>query len=101
VAHGDLWLINDLRSSFLNAQLTAYLNDQEIFTRRVNLAPDSAERVDALAVKLGAGENILRLTVNWGPATLSEHTYDLNFCDVGEINPLGAILVAVGKRLMK
>ncbi|MBI5302843.1 MAG: hypothetical protein HY868_11965 [Chloroflexi bacterium] len=101
VVRGELWLINDLRSSFENAQLTAYLNDQEIFSRRVNIAPDSAERVDSLQVKLGEGENVLRLKVNWGPPTLSDHSYDLNFCDVGEIDPLGALLFAVGKRLMK
>ncbi len=98
---GELWLINDFRSSFQNAQLTAYLNDQEIFSRHVNIAPDSAECVDTLKMKLGAGANILRLKVNWGPPTLSDHTYDLNYCDMGEINPLGAILFAMGKRLMK
>ena len=98
---GELWLINDLLSSFQNAKLSAYLNDKEIFERRVNIAPDSATRVDALQVTLDEGENILRLKVNWGPAPLSDHEYDLNFCDVGEINPIGALLVAVGKRLMR
>jgi beta-mannosidase len=98
---GELWLINDLLSSFQNAELCAYLNDTEIFRRRVNIAPDSATRLDALDVTLGEGENILRLKVSWGPAPLSDHTYDLNFCDVGEINAIGALLVAVGKRLMR
>ncbi len=102
IVHGALWLINDLFSSFENAQVSAYLNDAEIFKRRVNLAPDSATRLDdALDVALGAGENILRLKVSWGPVALSDHAYDLNFCDVGEINPVSARLVAVGKRLMR
>ena len=73
----------------------------EILKRHVNLAPDSATRVDALAVALGPGNNILRLKVNWGPATLSDHEYDLNFCDTGEVDAMGALLVAVGKRLMR
>ena len=98
---GDLWLINDWRSSFENAELSAYLNGVEVLKRRVNLAPDSAARVDAFVVTLGPGENILRLKVNWGPAALSDHEYDLNFCDVGEVDALGALLVAVGKRLMR
>jgi beta-mannosidase len=98
---GDLWIINDLRASFHNAQLTAYLNDQEIFARRVNIAPDSAERVDTLAVKLVAGENILRLKINWGPPTLSDHSYDLNFCDVGEISLKDWLMVTLGRRLTR
>ena len=101
VVRGEVWLINDLLSSFQNAELSAHLNGKEIFKRRVNIAADAATRVDALEVTLGEGENILRLKVNWGPAPLSEHAYDLNFCDVGEINPVGALLVAVGKRLMR
>ncbi|MBI5651464.1 MAG: hypothetical protein HZC40_13630 [Chloroflexi bacterium] len=101
VIAGDLWIINDLRASFHNAQLTAYLGDQEIFARRVNIAPDSAERVDALAVKLRAGENILRLKINWGPPTLSDHSYDLNFCDVGEISFVDWLMVTLGRRLTR
>ncbi|CAG0981837.1 partial beta-mannosidase, partial [Anaerolineae bacterium] len=101
VVYGDLWLINDLRSSFQNAQLTACLNDKEIFTRHINIAPDSVERVDTLAVPLGEGENILRLKVNWGPPPLSDHTYDLNFCDVGEIGLMDTLMATVGKQLMR
>ncbi len=101
MVHGDLWIINDLRSSFQNAQLTACLNDKEIFTRRINIAPDSVERVDTLAVPLGEGENILRLKVNWGPPTLSDHTYDLNFYDVGEIGLIDRLMATVGKQLMR
>ena len=98
---GELWLINDLFSSFQNAELSAKLNGKEIFKRRVHIAPDSATRVDALEITLDQGENILRLKVNWGPVTMSEHAYDLNFCDVGEVNAVGALLVAIGKRLMR
>jgi len=101
VVHGELWLINDLLSSFQNAEASAYLNGEEVFKRRVNLALDSATRVDALDVTLGEGDNVLRLKVNWGPAVMSDHTYDLNFCDIGEVNAIGALLVAVGKRLMR
>jgi beta-mannosidase len=101
IVKGDLWLINDWLSSFQNAELSASLDGVEILKRHVNLAPDSATRVDALGVTLGPGENILRLKVTWGPATLSDHEYDLNFWDRGEVNAIGALLVAVGKRLMR
>jgi beta-mannosidase len=101
VVRGDLWLINDLRASFQNAELRAYLNGEEIYKCRVDIAPDSATRVDSLAVTLGAGGNILRLKVSWGPVTHSDHEYDLDFCDVGEIRFFDALLVAVGKRLMR
>jgi beta-mannosidase len=101
VIHGDLWLINDLRDEFENVQLCALLNGQEIYARRVHLAPDSSTRVDALAVTLGEGENILRLEARSGERVLSDHAYDLNFCDIGEISPLDAWMVAVGKRLMR
>ena len=101
IVKGDLWLINDWLSSFHNAELSAYLDGVEILKRHVDLAPDSATRVDALGVTLGPGENILRLKVNLGPATLSDHEYDLNFCDIGEVDAIGALLVAVGRRLMR
>ena len=84
VVRGDVWIINDLRAAYSNAELRAYLNDQEIFERAINIEPDSAARVDALAMTLGDGENILRLQVTWQENVLSDHAYDLNFCDVGE-----------------
>ncbi len=99
--HGSVWIINDLRSSFANAQLTASLNGKEIFSQRMNIAPDSAECIDTLAVPFGNGENVLRLKLNWGPAPLSENEYDLNYYDEGEINPLIAMYVAIGNRLMR
>jgi beta-mannosidase len=99
--HGELWLVNDLLSSFHNAELSAYLNGSEVLKRRIDIAPDSATHIDALGVPLGEGVNILRLKVNWGPAPLSDHEYDLNFCDIGQVNLLGTLLVAVGKRVMR
>jgi|GEM_PF-331753 beta-mannosidase len=98
---GNLWLINDLREAFQDFELRAELNGKAIYARRVNILPDSSERIDALAVTLGDGANILRLQVRDGARVLSDHTYDLNFCDIGEINPLAAMMAAVGKRLMR
>ncbi len=99
--HGNLWLINDLRQAFENIELRAELNGKEIFARRVNLAPDSAEKIAALALTLDEGENILRLIARAGARVLSDHTYDLNFCDVGEIGLLDWLMVEAGKRLMR
>ena len=101
VVKGDLWLINDWLDAFDDAKLCAYLNGSEIYARRVSIPPDSARCVDALAVPLGEGANVLRLQVSTGVHILSDHEHDLNFCDVGEINLLGALMAAVGKRLMR
>ncbi|MCX7839963.1 MAG: hypothetical protein N2559_10995, partial [Anaerolineae bacterium] len=98
---GTLWLINDLRIAYHDAELRAELNGTEIFARTFDIEPDSATRVDTLAVTLGAGENILRLRVLWRGQTLSENEYDLNFCDIGEISWLGKLMVAVAKQLLR
>jgi hypothetical protein len=57
--------------------------------------------MDALQIRLGEGENLLRLIVRDQNRVLSDHAYDLNFCDVGEISRLGAVMVSIAKRLMK
>lgn len=101
VVHGTLWLINDLFQPFDNIELRAELNGKEIFARRVNLAPDSAEKIAALVCTLGEGENILRLVARTDERVLSDHTYDLNFCDVGEISLRDWLMVEIGKRLMR
>lgn len=101
VVRGALWLINDLRATYREAEVRAELNGAQIFSRKLDIEPDSATRVDTLAVALGAGENILRLRVLWHGQTLSENEYDLNFCDVGEISWLGKVMVAVAKRMLR
>jgi len=98
---GNLWIINDLRSSFHNAQLSASLNGKEIFSQRVNVEPDSAALLAPLAVTLADGENVLQLKLTWGPAPLSVNEYDLNYCDIGEIHPLVAMYVTLGNKLMR
>ncbi len=101
VVRGDLWLINDRRDAFDAAEVRADLNGEAIYARRVDLAPDSAARVDALRVTLGVGENILRVRVLWREQTLADNAYDLNLCDEGEISLLDALLAQVGKWLMR
>ncbi len=101
IVRGTLWLINDWLKSFEDIELRAELNGKEIYARRVNLAPDSSEKIDALAITLNEGENILRLVVRDGVNVLSDHAYDLNFCDVGEIGLLDGLMVAAGKWLMR
>jgi beta-mannosidase len=101
VVRGVLWIINDLRATYRDAELRAELNGAEIFARTLDIEPDSATRVDTLAVTLGESENILRLRVLWRGQTLSENEYDLNFYDVGEISWLGKVMVAVARRLLR
>lgn len=101
VVRGAVWVINDLGEAFDAADLRADLNGEEIYARRFDIAPDAVARVDALAVTLGAGENILRLRVTWRGQTLTENEYDLNLYDIGEISWLGKLMSAVAKRLMR
>ena len=101
VVRGDLWVMNDLGVACANAELRAELNGAEIFARALDIAPDSATRVDALAVTLGAGENCLRLTITHARQILSDHTYDLNFCDVGEISWRNLLMAIAGKWLLR
>ncbi len=101
IVRGHLWLINDLREEFAEVELRACLNDQEIYARRISLPPDSCARIDALDVPLGDGQNILRLIVHDADRTLSDHAYDLNFCDVGEMSPLAALWVSMANRWMR
>ena len=101
VVRGDLWIINDLRAAYRNAELRADLNGEEIFSREINIEPDSAARVDVLALKLGKGMNLLRVVVKWQDVSLSDHEYDLNLCDPEEISPLGAVMAAVARQLLR
>lgn len=101
IVRGDLWIINDLRSSFTNAHLIATLNGVEIFSQHVNVEPDSALRIGGLDVQLVDGRSDLQLVLKWGPAPLCENVYDLNYCDIGEINPLIAWYVSLGNKLMR
>jgi beta-mannosidase len=98
---GTLWLINDWRTAFENVELRAELNGNSIYTRRVALAPDSATPIDALKIKLSDGENILRLIARDDRQIFSDHTYDLNFCDIGEMSLLDRLMVEIGTRLMR
>jgi beta-mannosidase len=98
---GDLYLINDLRESIQNADVIAHLNGEQIYNRRIDIEPDSVARIDVLEVRLGDAENILRLTITHDSQVLCDHDYDLNFCDIGEINPIGALLVNLAKKIMK
>ncbi|MBI5032894.1 MAG: hypothetical protein HZB51_20425 [Chloroflexi bacterium] len=98
---GNLWLINDLLDAFENVELRAELNGDMIYTQRASAKPDSATKIDSLTVTLGDDENILRLIVRDNSHILSDHEYDLNFCDVGEIDLLNWLMVQVGKRLTR
>ncbi len=101
VVRGELWLVNDLLRAFPELELGAYHNGKEIYARRVDVGADSAARIDSLAISLGQGENILRLFMRDGAQVISENTYDLDFCDVGEISSFARLFTWVVNRVMK
>ncbi len=98
---GQLWLINDWSRGFDDLEFCAYLNDAQVFARRVSAAPDSATLVDALRVPVNEGENILRLELREGTRVLAANLYDLNLSDDGEIHPLATLGYGVYDRLMR
>jgi beta-mannosidase len=98
---GVLWLVNDRLWAYQDVDLRAYLNDDEIYAQSLRVAADSVEPVSSLRVPLSRGENWLRLVLRKDGSVLSENIYDLNFCDVGEINPLIALLYSVYMAFMR
>ncbi len=101
VVRGQLWIINDWLRAFPQIELRALHNGAEIYRRQLRAEADSAARVDSLEVTLDAGANDLQLQLRDGEKILAANAYDLNFCDVGEINPLSNFLVTMAKRLMR
>jgi len=101
VVRGTLWLVNDLRAEYRDAEVRAELDGAEIFAQRVHITADSVACIGTLNVMLGEGENILRVRVQWREQTLSENEYDLNFCDVGEISWFGKWMVTVARFLLR
>ncbi|MBI3912729.1 MAG: hypothetical protein HY327_00830 [Chloroflexi bacterium] len=100
VVQGELWLVNDTLSP-LKLELSAVHNGAVISVWRLSVAADCSTQLDSFAVTLHEGANQLRLILRDGGRIVSENEYDLNFCDVGEINPISNFVVTIANRLMR
>ncbi|HEY6041041.1 MAG TPA: glycoside hydrolase family 2 TIM barrel-domain containing protein, partial [Anaerolineae bacterium] len=83
---GIVWIVNDSLSDWCEADVRVFFNEGEIEQGRVNVPPDSVTRIGNVQLTLGHGANALRLELSAGGTRLATNEYDLNYCDVGEIN---------------
>lgn len=90
IVSGQVWLVNDMLSE-VRGTLSAWHNDAPLLTLDVSIAPNDARVLQGLDLKLNAGTNELRLELR-GDGVLATNEYDLNYCDVGEINARRAFL---------
>lgn len=96
---GDLWIVNDLTQE-QEVEWRAVLDRQEICSRVVQAAPNSATSVEVLDVHLGNEANVLRLEWTVGGQSYALE-YDLTWSDVGEMHPLFKLLYPLYERLMR
>ncbi len=90
IVSGQIWLINDTLNE-IGGTLSAWHNDALLLTLDVSLARNDARLFQELDVQLADGANTLQL--EWrGADFVSTNEYDLNYCDVGEINARRAFL---------
>jgi len=81
---GQVWLINDTLDT-VHGTLSAWHNDMLLLTLDVEITPNDARILQGLDLRLNPGENALRFELR-GDVVLATNEYDLNYCDVGEIN---------------
>ncbi len=93
IVRGEIWLINDALRQ-IQGILSVWHNDALTLEQAVVLEANQARAWRALAVTLAHGANMLRFELR-GAAIHSTNEYDLNYCDMGEINPRHAILATV------
>ena len=90
IVSGQLWLVNDTLQE-KRGTLSAWHNDALLLTLDVSISENAARVFQELDVQLADGANALRF--EWrGDDFVSTNEYDLNYCDVGEINARRAFL---------
>lgn len=97
VVQGTVWLINDTLAE-LSGRVRAWHNAVQVLDVPSTVQPDSSRALDSLELALDKGDNVLRFEFSAGDL-LSTNEYDLNYCDVGEIEPLAAALASAAARL--
>ncbi|HEY6042111.1 MAG TPA: hypothetical protein VIX58_08275, partial [Anaerolineae bacterium] len=96
---GTVWIVNDSLSDWREADVRVLLNATEIEHFQSNIPPDSVTRVGQVELTLAEGANALRLELSAGGTRLATNEYDLNYCDVGEINWQGHLASKLGEML--
>lgn len=84
IVSGQVWLINDTLGE-IQGTVSAWHNNTLLMTLDVVIAPNDARVFQGLDLRLNSGENVLRFELR-GDGVLTTNEYDLNYCDVGEIN---------------
>ncbi len=94
---GQLWLINDTLQE-LHGSLSAWHNDTLVLTRTVSITANDARVLQDFDVTLEQDANALRFELR-GENFVTTNEYNLNYCDVGEINSQRAFLTNLAARL--
>lgn len=89
IVSGRIWLVNDTLRE-LRGTLKAWHNDRLVLSLEAAIQVDGARAVESLDLQLDAGANALRLEFR-GDGFVSTNEYDLNYCDIGEIQPRRAL----------
>lgn len=90
IVSGEIWLINDTLEEQCGT-LSVWHNDMLLLSLDAVGSENDARVFQELDVRLQEGANLLRF--EWrGKNFVSTNEYDLNYCDVGEINARRAFL---------
>ena len=90
IVSGQVWLINDSLNE-VRGTLFALHNGEPVLTLDVAIAPNAARNLQSLDLMLAEGVNHLQFELRCD-SLLSTNEYDLNYCDMGEINSRRAFL---------
>jgi beta-mannosidase len=97
IVRGEIWLVNDALRQ-IQGTLSVWHNDARVLTQAVALEANQARAWTELEVALAQDSNLVRVELR-APECIATNDYDLNVCDIGEINPRRAFLQNAAARL--
>jgi beta-mannosidase len=97
----EIWAINDLLQSFEDCWLRILLDGREIFSKAINLPPDSCRPVGLLEHPLPDGGRHLEAKLSCQGQVISANGYDLQYHDPTEASLLDRFRSWVGEMAVR
>jgi len=97
----EIWAINDLRQSFEDCRLRILLDGEEIFSRAIDLPPDSGRLVGLIEHPLPDGGRHLEARLSCQGQVISANSYDLQYHDPTEAGFLDRLRSWVGEMAIR
>jgi len=97
----EVWAINDLLQSFEDCRLQIFLDGREIFSRTINLPPDSCCPVGLIEHPLPSGGRHLEARLSCQGQVISVNDYDLQYHDPTEAGLLDRFRSWVGEMAVR